>query len=565
MQRSWVKVLLIFWLFWLWRLPVAGAAAHGPETTPSSPPVKNLIVLIVDGCGADHYTLARWFKAAPLTLDQMYVGAVKTHSSDAVVTDSAAAATAFATGWRTSNNLISVAPKQSTLPGVPSPAPGQAYKPLATVLEGAKLLGKATGLAVTCRVSHATPAAYYAHASSRAQENVIMEQGVYQNLDVVLGGGRQHLLPPEKGGRRADREDLLEVLKQRGYTVVSEAQQLSRVKSGRVYGLFADSHLEAEIDRLEFAPGQPTLEAMTRKALELLGQNPDGFFLLVEGSQVDWASHANDPAHLLSDLLMFDRAVQAALEFAQKDGATLVLAFSDHNCGGLSLGNYATDKTYSRLTPEDLVGALRKMTLSASGIWRKLGAAVTPEDLRQAVQKYWRIDLTAAEAARIITLARKYSADPHNALGETICQQHTSLGWTTHGHTGGDVPLFAYGPHRPVGLLDAPEIGRLCARVLGIDLEALNQRLFQEAQQALGDGRVAIDPRDPENPVVKISYHGKQAELPVNKNILRLEGKEISLEGVVVITPDTGKAYLPFQAVQLLKGDPSPLPPISGK
>jgi alkaline phosphatase len=562
-NRSLYTLSILLLLAWLagWSAGCGAAQGHQGEAAP--PPVKNLIVLIADGCGAEHYTLARWFKGEPLALDQICVGAVKTYIADSVVADSAPASTAFATGVRTNDKLIGMGPRPPTLPVVPAPAPELAYKPLATVLEGAKLLGKATGLAVTSRVTHATPAAYYAHVPSRTQDNDIMEQGVYQNLDVVLGGGRRHLLPQDQGGKRTDGENLLEILKKRGYAVTADASELSRVKSGKVYGLFADNHLEAEIDRQATAPGQPTLEDMVTKAIELLSQDPDGFFLLVEGSQVDWASHANDPAHLLSDLLMFDRAVQAALDFARKDGNTLVLAFSDHNCGGLSIGNYGTSVTYTRMKLEDLVGPLKKMKLSAQAVWRRMGPEVTPENLQRVVKEYWGLKPTDAEAAQIITLARTYGNNPHNALGEILCRHHTCLGWTTHGHTGGDVPLFAFGPHRPVGLVDGPDIGHLCARALGLDLDRLNARLFVNAAGALGGGEVAMDRSDPQNPVVKISYQGKKAELPVNTNLLRLDGRTLPLEGLVVHASPTGKVYLPLQAVNLIKGSPEALPSIA--
>ncbi len=563
-HRSLYTLSILIFLAWLAGWSTGCGAAPGKEGQAATPPpVKNLIVLIADGCGAEHYTLARWFKGEPLALDQICVGAVKTFIADAVVADSAPASTAFATGVRTNGKLIGMGPRPPTLPVVPIPAPELAYKPLATVLEGAKLLGKATGLAVTCRVTHATPAAYYAHVPSRILENDIMEQGVYQNLDVVLGGGRRHLLPKEQGGKRTDRENLLEVLKERGYAVAADAEELARIKSGKVYGLFADNHLEAEIDRHEFAPRQPTLKDMTIKAIEILSQDPDGFFLMVEGSQVDWASHANDPAHLLSDLLMFDRAVRAALDFAARDGNTLVLAFSDHNCGGLSIGNYATDGRYSRMQVEDLVGPLKNMKLSAQAVWGKMGGEVTPENLQKVVNEYWGLKLTDEEAAQIVALGATYRGHPHNALGEIICRQHTCLGWTIHGHTGGDVPLFAYGPQRPVGLVDGPDIGKICARALGLSLDRLNARLFVDAAGALAGGEVAVDHSDPENPLVKISYQGTKAELPANKNLLRLEGRAVPLEGLVVHASPTGKVYLPLQAINLIKGSPDVLPPIA--
>jgi alkaline phosphatase len=535
------------------------------EPITESRPAKNLIVLIADGCSAEQYTLARWFKGEPLALDQICVGAVKTHIADSVVADSASGASAFATGYRTSYKFISVGPRNPTLTGVPAPDPILSYKPLASVLEGAKLMGKATGIVATSRVTHATSAAYYAHVPSRRMENDIMEQGVYQNLDLVLGGGKRHLLYRESDGKRTDNENLMEVLLERGYTLVATAKELQQVKSGKVYGIFAYNHLEAEIDRPEFAPQQPTLEDMTRKALELLSQDPDGFFLLVEGSQVDWACHANDPPHLISDLLMFDRAVQAALNFAQKDGHTLVLAFSDHNCGGMSIGNYATGGSYSQMKLEALLQPLKKMKLSSLGLWRKLGTHKTPEKVKEVVQEFWGLEITDDEAQQILDIAQTYGGGSHHGFGKVLCPKYTCIGWTSHGHTGGDVPLFAFGPHRPIGLLDGPDIGKMSAQALSLNLERLNERLFQEATTALEGGQVTIDKSDPENPVVKITYQEKKAELPVNKNILKLDGKTILLEGVVVYAPDTGKAYLPFQAVNLIKGSASTLPSVTEK
>jgi alkaline phosphatase len=194
-----------------------------------------------------------------------------------------------------------------------------------------------------------------------------------------------------------------------------------------------------------------------------------------------------------------------------------------------------------------------------------MGADITPEKVQEVVEKFWGIGLTDEDARQILALARKYGGTPQDALGEVICPKYTAIGWTTHGHTGGDVPLFAFGPRRPMGLLDGPDIGKSCAQALGLDFNRLNERLFQEAAGALAGGRVALDRSDPENPVVKISWQGKQADLPVNKNLLRLDGQTINLEGVVVYAPDTGKAYIPLEAVNLITGSTSALPDITGK
>jgi alkaline phosphatase len=541
----------------------AGHAAAAKSKESAKP--RNVIVLIADGCGSEQYTLARWFKGAPLSLDDILVGGVKTYIADSVVADSAPTATAYATGYRTSDKLIGLGPKEGTLSTVPEPQAELRYRPLATVLEGAKLKGMATGIVSTSRVTHATPAAYFAHVPSRSQEDVIMEQAVYQDIDVLFGGGGRYLLPKNAGGKRSDGENLRSVLRAKGYVVAENKEEMNAFVTGRIFGMFAGDHMEPEIDRQEFAPKQPSLEEMTLKAIDILSRKPrhKGFFLMVEGSEIDWADHGNDPSQLMSDLMQFDRAVKAALDFAKKDGNTLVLALSDHNTGGMTIGNYGTSKTYSQLKVEQLLDPIRKMKLSAPGLLRKVGNEKIPEKVKSVVKTYWDLEITDDEAAAILSIAQRNPDDPHNGFGEVLTPKYTAIGWTTHGHTGGDIPLFAYGPNSPKGLLDGPDIGRITAEALGVDLDRVGKRLFVEVREAFEDGRVAIDKTDAENPVVKIEYQNRRVEMPVNKNLLRIDGAESELEGVVVYISNTDKAYVPLQAVLAVKGKKEKLPSIS--
>lgn len=482
---------ILFWLALTAPLRLSAAA---------EPAVKNVIVMIADGCSSEQYTLLRWFrKNRPLALDDIRTGAVQTYIADSVIADSAPAATAFATGCRTSDKLIGVGPKPGTLPGVPEPPPALQYRPLATVLEGARLLGKATGIVATSRVTHATPAAYMAHVPSRKLEEDIMEQAVYQGVDVAFGGGRDYLLPKAEGGKRADGEDLLKVLSARGYQFVETRQALAQLRSGKVFGLFAMGPMAPELDRPQLRPNEPTLPEMTQKAIEILSANPRGFFLMVEGSQIDWACHANAPAHLLSDLAAFDEAVKAALEFARRDRQTLVLAFSDHNTGGMSIGNSRSDKTYSQMKPDALVGPLEKMKLTAPGMWQKLcgqrdPAQVKPEEIspqavQQVVKQYWDVDLSLEEARQIVAVAAQHPEDPQNGFGEVICPTRTFIGWTTHGHVGGDVPFFAFGPNCPVGLVDGPRIGAITCRRRPLRARDITEHVLQSFSSMRGDYR----------------------------------------------------------------------------
>ena len=196
-----------------------------PAPAGDGSPVQNVIVLIADGCSSEQYTLARWFQGEPLALDEILTGGVQTYISDSVIADSAPASTAFATGVRTSDKFIGIGPKPGTLRPDLEPSEDLRYRPLATVLEGARLRGKATGVVVTSRVSHATPAAYMAHVPARKLEEDITEQVVYQNVDVVLGGGQDYLLPLSEQGRRSDGENLVAVLQARRVFVRGESQR----------------------------------------------------------------------------------------------------------------------------------------------------------------------------------------------------------------------------------------------------------------------------------------------------------------------------------------------------
>jgi alkaline phosphatase len=517
---------------------------------------RNVILLIGDGMGFEQVRAAGLYKhgkTGSLFLESLpQRGQMTTHPAhgEGAITDSAAAGTAMATGVKVNNGVLSMA-----IPGDGGDVP--------SVLEKLRAAGKRTGLITTTYITHATPAAYAAHVSDRGRENDIMEQAVYQGIDVVLGGGRRHLLPSDDGGRRNDGENLAEVLDRHGYQLPQTRDELMRIASGRVFGMFAESHMAADVDRAELAPGEPSLDDMARKAIELLDDDAEGFFLMVEASQVDWAGHANDPAHLIGDLLMYDRVVRRVLQFAERDGRTLVLAISDHNCGGMSIGNYATSKTYGDTELDAVLDPLRKMKLTAYGMWKKLGDEPTAEKVRRVVEEYWGMAIGDDEARRIVERAAEYGqGSAHYAFGRVLCPEHTCIGWTTHGHTGGDVPLHAFGPGRPVGLLDGPDVGRVTAAALGLDLDNLNRRLFREATEALPDARVTIVEPTSGNHVVQIEHDGRTARLPANKNLLELDGRTTELEGVVVCVDehDPPRAYLPEQAVHLIAGAPAPLP-----
>jgi alkaline phosphatase len=276
--------------------------------------VDNVILLIGDGMGPAQVQLAR-LKAVgadgKLYMEKLPVtGLMRTHSADRITTDSAAAGTALACGVKTNNGIIGMT------------ADKKSYQNL---LEAAQDMNKAVGLVATSTVSHATPASFASHIDDRGKQQQIALQILRHNINVIFGGGRKYWLK----GNREDGRDLLSEAKDRGYTIVAEREQMFEAKGDYVLGLFNDDALTT------FSP-EPSIAEMTDKAIELLNNSrKNGFFIMIEGSQIDWACHANNNDNCIKQTLLFDLAVKEAVEFAKKDKHTLVVVTADHECGGL--------------------------------------------------------------------------------------------------------------------------------------------------------------------------------------------------------------------------------------
>lgn len=529
--------------------------ASAPGADPA-PPVRNVIFMMSDGTPHEAWALTRWVTGKRLASDDILTGAVQTYGADSIITDSAPGASAFATGRKGSNKGIAVAPWRVTITGVSESA--QPYAPLPTVIEGARLSGRATGLVATSNIQHASPAAFSAHTHDRGRYNDIGEQQVYQHLDVVLGGGEQHLLPMADGrGVRQDNEDLTEVLRAKGYTYVRTRAQLHATSGPKVFGMFAPDDMAFDLDRAHFAPDQPSLAEMTHRAIDLLSRSEkgrkQGFFLFVEASKVDWAAHGNDPSGVISDLAAYDAAVKVALDFARADGQTLIISTSDHGNGGLSIGR--RDATQYASTDDDsLVAPLRRTQLTGEGLARLLALDKSEVRIKDTLKQHWGIqDVSAAEVQTI------QSTPPQTWLQSVLgpmLSRRSGLGWTTGNHTGGDPFLYSYGPGRVIGLWDNAALGRHMAALMGLDLQALQARLFVDAipeLEAMGL-RAAVDHAQMANPVLRVrNDQGEQVSLPIHKNQLHTADQLHELEGLVVLADQTGKVYIPRQAVALIK------------
>lgn len=548
------KVVLLVFVVCLW---MVGSVSHALATNEST--ARNVIVLMADGMGSAHTTITRWYKGSSLALDRMFLGGMRTHGADSLITDSAPAATAFATGHKTNDKYVGVLPDPAkiTIPGIPTTPFELKEKPIATVLEGAKLMGKSVGLVATSNIQHASPAGYSAHWPDRGNYNEIAEQQVYLGIDVVFGGGKQYLIPASQGGKRTDGENLIDMLKSRGYGFVENRSDLLSFSGQKVWGMFANDDMFYEFDRRVLAPDQPALGEMTRKAIEILSQNTKGFLLFVEGSKVDWASHANDPIGVISDLLAFDEAVGIALDFAKQHGNTLVLAFSDHGNAGMSLGSKKTDSTYSKLPVSALVEPLKKARLTGEGIEIILGGDFTNTDkVKAAMEEYYGIkDLSDTELA-VIHATKKKSFN--NTVGPMISNRSV-IGWTMTGHGGEDLFVYYYGINTPMGMIDNTDIARMTADYMKFDLSKIDQKLFVPAHELFGKigATTQIDSSDPNNKVLVVKKdNGKKpvtAMMPFSKDILICKDMPNQMPGITVYAPNTGKVYVPEAALQLFQ------------
>ncbi|MFP4379298.1 MAG: alkaline phosphatase [Candidatus Sumerlaeia bacterium] len=533
------------------------------DSASAIPKYKNIIFMIPDGCSQSIQTLARWYKGEDLTLDSMNCGMLRTDMANSVITGSGAAGTAFATGHKTTVRFLGVGPRDDDLLSTfDDYDPKRAYAPMATILELAKMMYKSTGLVATSRITHATPAAFACHIFDRGLDNEIMEHMVYNNLTVALGGGRRHLLPISEGGKRTDAENLEQVLIERGYEIVTTRDELMSISPNRytkLWGAFDMSHLAPEMDREKYFPTQPSLAEMTEKAIDVLSQNPRGFFLMVEGSQVDWAGHNNDIGYMLNDFIEFDEAVKVAVEFAKNNGNTLVVAFADHNTGGMKIGHYYTSMGYTNTKVEDLINPIKGMQISANALVGEMGGDYSEANMIAKIKEFWGLDATPDDIAEINDLAA--SVGMSYALARVICKNHTVIGWTTHGHTGEDVPVWMYPQEKAIGAIDNTVLPlvSMCWQGVGPDaLDHLTRKLYKDVEDAF-PGNWELDNTDPENPVLVIK--GKY-RMPTSKDIINIPGLgSMQIGSLVVYAPTRDidgnviedRVFIPRTAVMIIR------------
>ena len=537
-------------------------------------PVKNVILLIPDGTSLATVSMARWLQwytnpdKPKLNIDPYLCGTVRTHSSNAPIGDSAPTTSCYMTGQPSRTGYVSTYPENDGDNDIYPTDPARAFQPLTTVLEAAKIKqGKSTGLVFTCEFPHATPADCSAHSYNRGKYEWIAPQMAHNDLNVVIGGGAS-LLPEESEA----------YLKGNGYGIFkNDIDGMRNYKGNNMWALFGDREMAYDIDR--DPSQQPSLEEMTRKAIEKLSQNPNGFFLMVEGSKVDWAAHANDPVGMATDMLAFDRACGAALEFARQNGETAVVIVPDHGNSGISIGR-ADCKGYDKLSKDQLFHQLSLYKLTAEGFAKKVNS-VPNSEVQNVFREYAGFELTPEELDALNHCKNyKNSPIPENERSiegksslyssslttfmSKLLTSRTCFGFTTGGHTGEEVFLAAYHPDRtslPLGMHTNIELNHYLCALFGMThdtLEELTAGNFAPHTEVFKDFKCEIVPAKDEkgSPSLVVKNKRKQINITPFSNIVTIGKKgreEIRLNSVIVYVDKNNTFYLPTKRAEYLQ------------
>ena len=520
-------------------------------------PTKNVIVMIPDGTSIGVYSAARWFKlynnlGEGLMIDPYLTGTVTTFSSNAPIGDSAPTGSTYATGVLQQTGNVAIHPLVSDNDIFEVDA-SRSYQPAATILEASKILkNKSVGLVVTSEFPHATPADFSAHHYARGNYDAIAPQIAYQNLDVMFGGGNSLLT-----------SDIIKHFNNNGTTLIQDdkGELLDYNGEGKVWGLFGKRALPYNIDR---NPDMyPSIAEMTEKAIDLLSRKENGFFLMVEGSQIDWAAHANDAATIINEYLAFDEAVGKAMDFAIKDGNTTVLVLSDHGNSGFTIGSNRCPG-YDKLSMVDLFETVSGIKLSANGLESILINA-EPDSIRSEFKKYTGIDITDEELD-VLRASKNYRETDYTKVGTTvnlahnivnILNSHMCFGFTTGGHTGEEVIMAAYHPQGdvPKGHLTNQEVNKYLQKVTGIEisLQELSDKIFVKHSSLFEGINYSIDKNDPKFPILKVTKGKNTLELKAFSSVGKLNGKSFDIGSVIVYIDKNDTFYLPESLKQKLQ------------
>ncbi|MFK5952706.1 MAG: alkaline phosphatase [Desulfobacterium sp.] len=450
---------------------------------------KYVFYFIGDGLGASQRQFSEFFlqeetqtPSRKLLMNTFEtVGLNTTYAADTLITDSAAAGTALASGVKTNKGVI---------------GKDTSGKNVKTLIEAAVDRGIATGIITTTRLTHATPAVFVAHNISRNNENAIAEDFVTSRVDFLAGGGIRHFIPQnmvEKNGdavgmtiksKRKDDKNLVQEFEKQGYQTFIGMKGAKRFNQtdfsavDKVFAAFTYTHLPYEIERANHYKEVPSLAVMTRAGINVLSKDPDGFFLMVEGGRIDHAAHANDPTGVIHDVLAFDDAIREAWNFYQKHKEeTLILVVGDHETGGMGLGmdamGYKLDLSTlmaTKVSVEDTLaygaGQYKKdRTAYLNFLENEFGLTNLNENETAQLNK-------AMDYADAGGTAGYYKINPAALTAAHLLSQRANINWTTTIHTATMIPLSAtgMGAEKFSGFKDNTQIAQSMATLLGFNL-----------------------------------------------------------------------------------------------
>lgn len=455
---------------------------------------KNVIFFVSDGMGPASLSLTRSFRQYSqnltiddiLTLDKHLIGTSRTRSSDSLITDSAAGATAFSCALKTYNSACGIDSNKN---------------PCGTLLEAAHLDGLLTGMVVTTRITDATPAAFSSHVAYRFQEDLIAEHqlGYYplgRSVDLIIGGGRTHFYSTAPGGSRKDGRNLIEEAIDDGWQYVGNREQFDQLQMGKnvslpLLALLADGDIPFDLDRDDTK--YPSLEEQTLTALKALSEATEdsdkGFFLLVEGSRIDHAGHQNDPSAQVREVLAFDKAFNSALEFINDlDTETIILSTSDHETGGLVTARQVT-KEYpdyvwypSYLNNAKHSGEFLKSTVLSYNAEEHTMNEKEDFVRYEILENFLGIhDYQEEDVKELATMTNPI--DIQRKINYMISYR-AQIGWTTEGHSAVDVYIYGYSNRKTSWLQilenlqgnhENIEIGQFIKNYLKLDLDKVTK------------------------------------------------------------------------------------------
>ncbi len=423
---------------------VQGQDGHAGLAAGSASDAKNVIFLVADGMNTGTWTLADYYlqhQARSYHLSgrrtewvhlysdrQVNRALMETCSRDSLVTDSAAAGSAWACGQRINNGALNVSPDGETL------------VPIHDLVQKS---GRATGLVTTTRMTHATPASFATAVPERGMEDAIADQYLDKGVDVLLGGGTRHFAAET----RKDGEDLFGKFRKSGYQVIGSRKELLSTKEvpQRLLGTFWDTHLPYSLDRKyreEIALQVPTLAEMMRAALKVLDGNSNGFLLQVEGGRVDHAGHGNDPGAIIHDQLAFDECILVAMQYTHENPDTLVVVTTDHGCGGCQLNGIGTSYRDTNKTFYNGIDAIR-----SSYEYLKNQSKILPRaEFRDLVEESIQLSLTEAQLDTLDGLKSTTYGVSNQIRDWHDPMKRTGVNFTSTSHTGEFVELSAWGP-----------------------------------------------------------------------------------------------------------------------